>query len=278
MNLKELQNKLYEILIVIDGICRRNQITYWMHGGSAIGAVREHDFIPWDDDMDILIKAEDYPKFREAMRRELPKNLQLIEPSDFKPYFFDYTIRIAELRSKLRDESQEDIVYKNYQNSACVDVFLLSRCPDAGVKQKIWFLQYDILYGMAMNYRYKTDYSKYRSIEKLEVFVLKVIGKTYSGKAPDKIIKKWERFTRASDKIQTGTRMVSNTVPHCYWQPMPDEWFRETVYVSFRDIEVPVPAEYDKVLTITFGNYRVPVRDPGKYITHLSDEAFEKLD
>ena len=274
MRLKELQDKLYRILYIINDICQRNCITYWMHGGSAIGAVREHDFIPWDDDMDILIKAEYYPIFLDAMRRELPDNLTIIEPKDFIPYFYDYTIRIADLNCKLRNETKEDIVYNNYQNVACVDVFLLSQCPDAGYKQRLWLLQYDIIYGMAMNYRYRIEYSKYRLVQKVEVAILKILGKIYSRKTSDKIIRLWERFVHAYDQRDTNTRMISNTAVHCYWHPMPDDWFRDTVYVAFRDIHVPVPKEYDKELSYIFGNYMIPIRDTNKYVTHLNEEEF----
>ena len=60
MTLKEYQDILFDILCVVDEICKRNNITYMLYGGSMLGAVRHHDFIPWDDDIDIIVWHEDY--------------------------------------------------------------------------------------------------------------------------------------------------------------------------------------------------------------------------
>ena len=75
--LRELQLHLLEILKVVDGICRRNNIPYWLSSGTLLGAVRHGGFIPWDDDIDIEIYYKDRKRFIEACSRELPPNLCL---------------------------------------------------------------------------------------------------------------------------------------------------------------------------------------------------------
>ena len=124
MKICELHDRLYDILIIIYKICRENDIPYWVHGGTAIGAVRERDFIPWDDDLDIKIMSEDYEAFREAMIKNLPSHLHLIEPPDFYPYFYDMVIRILDDRWFLRKEKPEAKAYKDYTNRVGIDVFL----------------------------------------------------------------------------------------------------------------------------------------------------------
>ena len=59
-----LQSLLKEMLEVIDGICREEKIPYMLWGGSCLGAVREHDIIPWDDDLDIIVWRKEEKSFR----------------------------------------------------------------------------------------------------------------------------------------------------------------------------------------------------------------------
>ena len=49
----QMQERMLELLMVVDSICRKHNIPYWLSGGSMLGAVRHQGFIPWDDDLDI---------------------------------------------------------------------------------------------------------------------------------------------------------------------------------------------------------------------------------
>ncbi len=70
--LRQAQNRLLEILLEIDRICRKHNIPYFINGGNALGAVRHGGFIPWDDDIDINLKREDYLKLIKIIEKELP--------------------------------------------------------------------------------------------------------------------------------------------------------------------------------------------------------------
>lgn len=75
--LRDMQLKILEIMDVVDDICRRNNIPYWLASGTLIGAVRHDGFIPWDDDLDIEILHSDKKRFIEACQRELPERFKL---------------------------------------------------------------------------------------------------------------------------------------------------------------------------------------------------------
>ena len=65
--LREHQLRLLRLLIEFDRLCEENGIRWWLDSGTLIGAVRHGGFIPWDDDLDVCILAEDYPKIRKAL-------------------------------------------------------------------------------------------------------------------------------------------------------------------------------------------------------------------
>ena len=89
-DIKLLQNKMLGILLEIDRICRENNIRYLLDGGSMLGAVRHHGFIPWDDDADVMMPRDDYDRFIEIAPRALGKKyvFQCIENTREYPYNF----------------------------------------------------------------------------------------------------------------------------------------------------------------------------------------------
>lgn len=75
MKLNDHHRVLLDILIYVDEICRRHQLRYYLVGGTLIGAVRHGGFIPWDDDIDISMPRDDYERFINLCKVELPTHL-----------------------------------------------------------------------------------------------------------------------------------------------------------------------------------------------------------
>lgn len=75
--LKQLQKTLLEILKDVVYVCDKYNLYYSLSGGSALGAVRHKGFIPWDDDIDIFMRREDYDKFRLIFNKELGSKYSL---------------------------------------------------------------------------------------------------------------------------------------------------------------------------------------------------------
>ena len=70
LSLEERKKIGLDILKDLDGICRSNGIKYFLAYGTLIGAVRHKGFIPWDDDIDIWVKIEEYEKLLEALKAQ----------------------------------------------------------------------------------------------------------------------------------------------------------------------------------------------------------------
>lgn len=87
--LEQLHEVLYEILNEIVRICQKHQIPFFVIGGTAIGALYDEAILPWDDDVDIGMKREDYNRFLQVASRELDKRyfLSYIETDPHTPYY-----------------------------------------------------------------------------------------------------------------------------------------------------------------------------------------------
>ena len=95
-NLRVCQLRQLEILKVIDGICRKHGISYWLDGGTLLGAVRHGGFIPWDDDIDIAMDYQDMKRFARIAQGEMPDGLFLQTPTT-DPNVKEQMVKIRDL-------------------------------------------------------------------------------------------------------------------------------------------------------------------------------------
>lgn len=78
ISLEEQKKIMLDILLDFDKVCRKNDIGYSLAWGTLLGAVRHRGFIPWDDDIDVLVTRENYNKIRNKMNGELSENHRFI--------------------------------------------------------------------------------------------------------------------------------------------------------------------------------------------------------
>ena len=84
--MNSLQKNLFELLCEFDDICKRNNISYYLSGGTLLGALRHEGFIPWDDDIDINMTYCEYKKLEKVIDRELQKGRDLISRERYEDY------------------------------------------------------------------------------------------------------------------------------------------------------------------------------------------------
>ena len=75
-----LQETILELMFSVHELCKTNNITYYMVGGTMLGAVRHNGFIPWDDDIDISMPRKDFERFISIKASALPEWMEIIPP------------------------------------------------------------------------------------------------------------------------------------------------------------------------------------------------------
>ena len=117
--LKKLQENQLEILNEIERICKKNNINFFLVGGTLLGAVRHKGYIPWDDDLDIGMMREDFIKFRNIVANDLDNKYFF----DFYDTDKDYYLPFAKVRKNNTTFNEE--ISKDYDNhkGIFVDIF-----------------------------------------------------------------------------------------------------------------------------------------------------------
>lgn len=137
-----LHDTLFDMLLDIRKICEKNDITFLLSGGSMLGAVRHKGFIPWDDDLDIMMLRSEYIKFREAVVREMGDKYDLVEPLDGK-----YTNKKPKVF--LKNSVFTEVVYAGLPSEyrrVFIDVFIIEDIPASALKRKLIGKFYDFAF------------------------------------------------------------------------------------------------------------------------------------
>ncbi len=110
--LRKAQLIMLEMLIEVDRICQKQKIQYWLDSGTLLGAIRHKGFLVWDDDIDISMKIEDYHKFCEVAKSELPNGMSLQTSKTETSFPYDYAkVRSNKGRIIEKHQTGKDITY-----------------------------------------------------------------------------------------------------------------------------------------------------------------------
>ncbi len=278
-----------EILRAVRDICERHGITYLIDSGTLLGAVRHHGFIPWDDDIDLCFRREDFERFAAVARTELPEHMQLVLPNEYRggEAFYDFVPRVLYLYSRRHAENDEDMqFYEGKLNHLWVDLFILDRLPERPLAARMMKLKQQIAFGLGMAHRRRLDWSRYRGLQRLEVQVLAGIGRLlpmpwifrlqerWARKYTDRYVKMEKKHDPAS--AGKGHSFFSNYQPDFQYCTVEDDW-EEPILFSFEGDRFTGPKAWDRILRMLYGDY-MKLPDPEDRHPSHSGQELEILD
>lgn len=135
-----------EILIeVFDKVCRENDIMWYADAGTLLGAVRHHGFIPWDDDIDVVMLRDDYIRFKKIMNTAFPEGYFCLANDQKDPRFKNEDTLSRVLNNPIISVKPEFLhIYHDFPYPAGIDIFPLDFVPDDPDEQE----QFKIVAGM----------------------------------------------------------------------------------------------------------------------------------
>lgn len=243
-DLEHLQQVLLMIAKDVDELCRRHNIRYFLLGGSAIGAVRHKGFIPWDDDLDIVMDDENYQKFIKVCKTELSKEKYYIQEA-----YVNWPLGFTKI--KLRGTFfQEPGQYVNDDNECGIflDVFKLENAPCGILAQRWQYLcaKYLLCYCLL-----ERGWREISGMKKLMMIAAYPVKLPFIQRFLKNQIEKWNKKDTDCRLFWTGRYRYHQSFYR-------KEIFKESIYIPFADTELPVPKEYDKWLSQIFGDYMTP--------------------
>lgn len=249
---KFLQKKELDMVKEFLKICEKHNLTYFMAGGTFLGAVRHKGFIPWDDDIDLGMYRQDYDKFLEIAEKELPYPYKIQTYKNCKTHHY-YFSHIVDTRYKVRRlgslDKREEYIW--------IDIFPYDGLPRGFFREKVAYMKllfYRFCYHMA-NFDKINLKRKDRALwQRIVLGVLSVVRKWFHFDK-EKWIDRMDKGLKAADLSQ------SDKIMSFMGLKLSKEIFPKKVYMAlkpypFEGLALWGPEDYDYVLKQLYGDYR----------------------
>lgn len=255
---KIVKKYLLQTMETFHSFCEENNLSYFIVGGTFLGAVRHKGLIPWDDDIDVLMPREDYNRLLSISEKiNLPYQIKDIEKDD--KYIYPY----AKFASN--DLIVEEAFYKNYQMGIWVDVFPLDYTFKNKFLRRLHFSIVAFFRNLSIIKVGSFQLKKYSSMIGWGLRVCHRIFKIIPKKIFFKIIEWSEKMGKLGNK-----EYVANL--HGNWgvkESVPASLFDEKVLYSFEDKEYWGIKDYDYWLTQVYGDYMTLPEESKRVREHI---------
>ncbi len=249
-----------DLLNEFSTVCKNHGMKWFVHAGTMLGAVRHHGFIPWDDDIDVVMPREDYDRLCE------------FAPSFFSdPYFFqneDTDQYFARNFSRLRRSDTTAILDNEkafqypFNQGIFIDIFPMDHVPADENERNVYYASLSDLNKRSWIWRTLIHFYKPKTgegIVKCVSYYLKHLYFKYVFKGGYRYYmeKHHELITKYNGE-ETGWvgESIIDPLGRQLWRT---DWVRETKLVPFENLIVPIPTHYEECLSASFGkDWRTP--------------------
>lgn len=268
LNIEEIKQYSLEVLCTVRDICEQYGISYSLTGGTLIGAVRHKGFIPWDDDIDIMIPRPDYDKFIQVVKEHPEFPIRVLAE---EIYDGEYPYAFAKACHPDTELIEKDTMDSEIKLGVYVDIFPVDGMGNGYRRAKIRTMKFQFLHGLKIS----SNWTKFRRSKLRSWYYepFRYVCYVFSKILGRKRIKRWlDKFVRKIPFETAGYagRLVGDFGSR---EVMEKSIFLKTVKLEFEGQMFDAIEDYDTFLTRLYGTYmQLPPIE--KQVTHHEFEAY----
>lgn len=220
--LSPTQKKLLNLYKSFQEFCNKNNLRFYAVAGTAIGAVRHHGFIPWDDDMDLGMPIPDFEKLQKIANKQLPNYVKFTPSLWMGGKIHDTRTTVIDIRLLTRPDCYHGVY---------IDIFPLIGLPEEKTEQDNFI---EDIKTFKINAELFECYPEISSLSKQQ-------------------ITEWRNYLIHAYDFETSSKLAALSYFMC-----DGPGTRNPITIQFEDTTIPISSAYDWDLTNHFGDYMTP--------------------
>lgn len=234
----EIQKQLLGLLKQFHSFCVENNIKYSLDWGSLLGAIRHRGFIPWDDDLDIMVDRENYIKLKKLIKGNDCLSFDITSPN---------TLWIPRIRNTFN--------VSNFIYLPTIDVLIMDNAPDNSKARQWRVFMMKILQGML---KVKPRFDKGNCVMRMAGTLVYWIGRLFGR---ERKLRWYNKLAQSSNRYPTKELTSYYEEYSCLGKYYRNDLMQEMVLVPFEDTEAYVVKDYHECLVTQFGaDYMTPIK------------------
>lgn len=270
-NIRKLQLYQLDAFKELHRICEKNDIEYYMIGGTLLGAVRHKGFIPWDIDLDVAMMREDYERFAECCSKDIDKRFFYQSYKTDKDYYCPHA-RICINNTRIVPRNKRKSEHLKFNKGIYIDIFPLDKVPSQVKDRELQRKKLALIKKIKILKRgsvYDSGFHGCKYVTKKAIrFVLQILPLNWINSIQDRTMQKYNE-----DK---SLIFVSSMASHYGYskQIMQKAIYGKPVLVEFEDDLFYAPEMAHKYLEKIYGDY---MKLPPEEERHAQLDIFSEI-
>lgn len=249
------QKLLLEMLRDFDAVCAQHNIQYQLFAGTALGAVRHQGFIPWDDDIDVILLRSEYERFFREAAADFNPDIYYVQEENSEHWPMQFSkLRRNNTTCIEKYHPKDPLVHQGVY----IDIFPCDNLSDNQIKDKIQFAASKVVIAKAL---YERGYETDSVAKKIFMQLCRIISR----EKVERLCMQMEgsKTKRLHTFLAAGKQYGKNVLPR--------KWLENSIVVPFENGKFPISAYYDELLTQLYGDWhQVPSEDERKRKEHVA--------